>query len=247
MSVERRPNGDSHRVSSGVDWLGVPALPFAFQHRQLLLAKDFADLARDHGLWLTEAGLEQLHRERILLPVYWVRRARWDIAARRRSQRCEGPDRQWRTPRTGHEVAEDRAARLVRLAARRPFRPWEQERLRVPSGAVVTRGDYLYSAWQVLALPAIRDVVPHLRRRAERTSHDRRVIRSCREAVASADRMALILSILEPWPRSSHSGRIAGTSSCESGRDISRGVDLLAFGPVTPSPPTRAHRPASGH
>ena len=191
----------SSGLRTGIDLIGRE---LTFTQRRLLAPSRFEREARDRGVTLWGGDLERLHRAGILVPLYWVRRPRWDIEKRKASvARGSPPDRSWGVPTDGFELREDQRAGLVALGAEHRYRAWQREVIQLPTGTI-HRGHYLYSPWQLLDLVRIETVLGHLRRRPdERTRWARMGLRAARRRRSISDIRTVLLSALEAryYPR----------------------------------------------
>ena len=162
------------------------------------MPSQFEREARDRGVTLWGDDLERLHRAGIIVPLYWVRRPRWDIARRRKAVAGGSqPDRSWGVPTDGFELREDRQAGLVALGAGHRYRPWQREVIPLPTGAI-NRGDYLYSPWQLFDLARIEGVLGHLRRKPEeRPRWARMDLRAASRRRPNSDLRTILLSAIE--------------------------------------------------
>jgi hypothetical protein len=180
--------------------LDVIRQPFAFTQQRLMDVREFERAAGERGVSLSAADLERLHRARILVPLFAVRRPRWDI--HRRLVIADYVNwtsgRTWNVPKDGHSLLEDLDAGLVRIGRSVRFRPWARERVGTPHGAIARR-EYLFSPYQLLGLPAIERAIPILRRQAsEMTRWERRELRHLREHAVLTDELVALLDALEP-------------------------------------------------
>lgn len=137
-------------------------LPFSFHQLPALTEREFIAAAKDRGLHLTPQLLEGLHRLRILPPLLRLRRRGRSIAAAAR----RGDGSFWEE-RTWHPTHHDalvlaRSDGLLRDPTEERFiRRATQER--EVAGVRYTLSAYLYSEHQLLFLPLLREVLPHLR------------------------------------------------------------------------------------
>lgn len=169
-----------------------------FTQRALLSPKQFADASRERGHWLTESHLEALHRARLLVPLFRVRRPAWDIAARREAAsqgRYEGPDRQWSVPKSADELREDASSSLLRPSRATRFRPWADDEVPLATGRI-RRVEYLYSPWQLLELRRLDEDLPLLQ--SPRSKWNRARLAALRQRASRADLRVLLLSAIEP-------------------------------------------------
>ena len=179
-----------------VDPLSLIGRPFVFTQQPLLEPDAFRRAAGERGYSLWPEQLEALHRVGALVPLYVVRRPRWDIRIR---QQTADPSasigrRRWGVPTHGPDLAEDARARLVRRGLDTRFRPWSRELVQTPLGPV-KRHEHLYSSYQLLDLPAAMQWLPAQWRRRRRLGRDAPA-RLRQAAEASEGRVAL-LSALE--------------------------------------------------
>ena len=141
-------------------------LPFAFalRDRELLLPDKFRDAMRERGISVVEQELEALHRTRILVPFLRIaRNAREIVATARRD-----PDAAWYLaywkPSRPEDFREERAAGRVYDPAREKFSPWGTYRGRLTGDGDLNyhKSVFLYAPFQLVALPLVREVLPHL-------------------------------------------------------------------------------------
>ena len=189
------------RRPTAVDLIGRDLV---FTQRRLLPPSELQREARDCGLILLDGDLERLHRSRILVPLFWVRRPRWDIESRKRASSPTRPmDRAWTIPTDGWELREDHEAGLVSIGAEHRFRPWVREEIETATGTV-DRGSYLYSPWQLLDLSRSGGVLGHLRAQpAKRPPWASIELRVAKERRPASDARTILLSALETrfYPR----------------------------------------------
>jgi hypothetical protein len=154
-----------------IDSRALIEVPFVFTQTKLLTPQEFARAARDRDVFgLVEPFLEALHQTRILQPLY---RVSYDVrryvrfAARHRDRRWEVLGGVQRRP---DELVELHAHSRVRDPANSRFVPWsryerEWEDVRFRSS------DFLYSHYQLVALPFVRALLPRLKpvRRRDRS------------------------------------------------------------------------------
>ena len=178
--------------------------PSALSQRQPLLEREFASATARRRLGGSLSGhLEPLHRDGLLVPILRVDRPvrRLKTAARRATEAWERSAILHRAPPTDAPtlVGELGTGRLS-LGRETPFRPW---RNRARHGGDVTfhAYDYLYSPYQLLLVPTVREALDaRLRRRAgvypaDWASH---VIEKAREASVENDHLVTLLAALEP-------------------------------------------------
>jgi hypothetical protein len=177
-------------------------LPLSFQQLPALTEREFIAAAKDRGLHLTPQLLEDLHRLRILPPLLRLRRRGRSIAAAaRRGDGSFWEERTWHPTRHDALVLARNDGLLRDAAAERFIRRATQER--EVEGVRYTLSAYLYSEYQLLFLPLLREVLPHLRHdeRGEIVGVDvHRVFLANWRTTADALREVVIaLSALEPF------------------------------------------------
>lgn len=219
---------DPDALESGRTAVELVGRDLVFTQRRLLTASQFERDARDRGITLWPDDLERLHRAGVLVPIYWVRRPRWDIANRKiAAARGLMPERSWGTPTNGFDLREDFEAGLVALGTRHRFRPWKREAIPSPLGTI-HRGDYLYSAWQLLELVDLDSHLTDLRRRPdERSPWVRQRLLGARRRRSRSDARTVVLSALEAryYPRIVHRTTMPGPRGLEVWDDFDRRFD----------------------
>lgn len=141
--------------------IDLVALPYTFTQQRPLLANAFLSAARERGVSMVEQQLEALHRARILVPLLRVRRDGRAIASATRARHPHVYQfAHWQpTAREDLREALDEA-RLFDPAAESFI---ARRRLKRTIGELTYDSSvYLYSPHQLIALPLIRDVLPHL-------------------------------------------------------------------------------------
>ncbi len=177
-------------------------LPLSFNQLPALTEREFIAAAKDRGLYLTPQLLEGLHRLRILPPLLRLRRRGGSIAAAaRRGDGSFWEERTW-TP-TGHDsLVLARNDGLLRDPTEERFiRRATQER--EVAGVRYTLSAYLYSEHQLIFLPLLREVLPHLRydERGEIVAVDvhRVFVANWRTTAVALREVVIALSALEPF------------------------------------------------
>jgi hypothetical protein len=132
-------------------------MPHAFTQQKLLDAREFERAARERGVSLWRDDLERLHRARVFVPFFAIRRPRWDINRRVAIEDYAelSGGRLWTVPKDGSSLLEDLDARLVTDGRSVRFRPWASELVGTPHGSIGRR-EYLYSHYQLLDLRALK-------------------------------------------------------------------------------------------
>ena len=168
--------------------------------RKLLDASEFERAGRDRGVSLHGGDLERLHRARILVPIYTVRRPQWDInrrVARKSWSELRG-EPVWNVPKDGPDLGADHERGLVRDGDSVRFRPYASDRVQTEMGAIGRR-EHLYSHYQLLTLPIAARALPLLSLKpAARTPWQRLELRHVRAAAARQRELVALLSVLEP-------------------------------------------------
>jgi len=193
----RRGQDDAVSKLSPIDAIRIPQ---AFTQQQLLDAREFEGAARERGVSLWRDDLERFHRARILVPLFAIRRPRWDINRRVAIESYAelSGGRLWTVPKDGSSLVEDLDARLVKDGRSVRFRAWASELVGTPHGSIGRR-EYLYSHYQLLDLPVLNDATPLLRRTATKlTRWQRRQLRQLRERGARQAELVALLEALEP-------------------------------------------------
>jgi hypothetical protein len=173
--------------------------PFAFSQRHLLNPHKFSDASRDRGHWLTATSLEALHRNGVLVPLFRLRRPRWDINQRRNAStigQFEITGRQWTVPATLEGLREDDDKSLLRTGRDSHFRPWNEDEVRLPMQRV-RKVEYLYSPWQLLELEYAEEALAALGN--PRSKWNRARLAALRRRARSADERVILLSAIEPF------------------------------------------------
>lgn len=145
-------------VPSALDLLDQP---YTFTQLPLMLAPALRGAASDRGVQVTDAQLEGLHRLRFLVPLFRVRRDGRAIARVARSQPMVAHQLAHWEPTTRRDLLEARDEARLTLAGAEPFVSTKRRERRLNDLPYRT-SDYLYSPYQLLALPLIRSVLPHL-------------------------------------------------------------------------------------
>ena len=178
----------------------------AFVERQPIAAPGFIDLTATLGLALTHQGLEALHRQGILIPLYVVDRSR-EILRRRASVRgIRAADIDVNAavsyPGLLHKqtLLEEQSVGALADAGTVPYAPWRlKSRL---NGVSYQRRAFIYSPYQVLAVWRILNCCPGkdpivLERRARRDDWWRSWQESARFTGRENRRLAVLLSRLD--------------------------------------------------
>jgi hypothetical protein len=140
---------------------GLVDLPFAFTQRALLRPDQFSRELATRGLTVSESGLEQLHRARVLVPFLRV----WRDA--RRVRRAFQRDDPWAweiahwEPTSPSDLAQAQAAGRISDPASERFLPPRQRIANVGEGKHQISA-YLYSQSQMTVLPVLQEVLPHI-------------------------------------------------------------------------------------
>lgn len=135
---------DPSTVDVTVDLLNRP---WIFSQRHLLTEKNFTDEAKRRGLFLSESGLEILHKHSVLVPLLRVER---DLAGVRRELRRKQPSPwHWEIltgspPTTAPGLAAEGDAGRVSEGSISSFEPWRRRRRRHKEVSYKA-WDYLYS------------------------------------------------------------------------------------------------------
>lgn len=163
-----RPGSRTFRLASEHVLMRAPQdlldLPFTFTQLHLVTADGFQKAAKERGLALSDWKLEALHRSGVLVPFLRVRRDGREIARLAR----RGEPVAWQLAHLHHENREDlveaRARGRLFDAVSEPF--VARRRMQRRAGDVeYTSSQFLYSEYQLLALPAARALLPYLRQR----------------------------------------------------------------------------------
>jgi hypothetical protein len=151
---------ESNRVRSAVDLL---ELPYSFTQRQLLTVRDFERAGSERGVGLTGDDLEALHRSRLLVPLFRVRRDGRAInaAARGGNPHLARVLAHW-TPQRRDDLRETKKAGQLYDAAAEPFIA-RSRLLRPLDERTYEASVFLYAAQQLVTLPLIRNALPALR------------------------------------------------------------------------------------
>ena len=182
--------------------------PFVFTQRPLLTPEEF--LKEGEQRWpeldtgsIGMAQLEALHRDGVLLPVY---RVEADLRAARRVAREEGSTLEdvLRRFRARDRLPDHMDEGTLFRPVHQPFRPWRTFKRPSEMGPVWT-SIFLYSPYQLLALPVLKEYHRHLRPRRRKDEPFNVTFRFIRPAVFSHGKQRLdaiqdlipILSILE--------------------------------------------------
>ena len=189
-------------------------LPFAFalRDRELLLPDKFQDAMRERGVSVFEQHLEVLHRTRILVPFLRVGRdARAVVAAARREPEAAWYLAQWK-PSRPEDFRDERTAGRVYDPARERFRSWSTYRGRLVAEFNYDKSVFLYAPHQLVALPLVREVLPHLSWNRDASVGSLKVEARRRERwIAEAQRLrelAAAASAIEPAYYSQVIGRL---------------------------------------
>lgn len=193
-------NADRLGSSSRAGPLDVIGRPHILIQRRLLDASDFERAARDRGVSLHSADLERLHRARILVPIYTVRRPQWDINRRVASRgwsELEG-ERVWSVPKDGPDLEADHAHGLVRDGISVRFRTYASDRVKTEMG-VIRRREHVYSHYQLLQLPLVARAIPLLRMDHDKLTKWQRIdFKYLRSGALNQREFVPLLTALEP-------------------------------------------------
>jgi hypothetical protein len=143
-------------------------LPYSFTQQHLLTSHEFCRAANKRGFGLTDQHLEALHRARLLVPLFRVKRdGRAIVAAMRGGDPHFARALANETPKRRDELRETREAGHLYDPASEPF--VARRRLRRPlDGRTYESSVFLYAAQQLVTLPLIRVALPSLRMRNRR-------------------------------------------------------------------------------
>ncbi len=193
-------NADRFGSSSRAGPIDVIGWPHILIQRKLLDASDFERAARDRGVSLHSEDLERLHRARILIPIYTVRRPQWDInrrVASRRWSELQG-ERVWTVPKDGPDLEADHEHGLVRDGISVRFRPYASDRVQTEMG-VIRRREHVYSHYQLLQLPLVSRAIPLLRIRPDKLTKWQRIdFKYLRSGALNNRDLVPLLTALEP-------------------------------------------------
>lgn len=178
--------------------------PYTFSLNEPLMPRDFIKAAELRGVTLTYDRLETLHRLRLLVPMFRVKRQTRDIRrlvangdARARQLADAYPTMRWDLQRAQHDD------RLSDPATER-FQSMESRR-RELAGLDFHASEYLYSPHQILGLRVVDHAQPYIRDEPGRQPHiDAHPFAQTQwlGLAAQARARAIVLSALEPlyWP-----------------------------------------------
>ncbi|HTR75080.1 MAG TPA: hypothetical protein VMH33_07450 [Solirubrobacterales bacterium] len=146
-------------MKSAIDLLD---LPYSYWQLPLYTEAQFRREAKARGLHLTENQLEGLHRLRVLTPILRVKRdGRAIAAAARRKDPFIWEKAHWE-PTSRADLVEARSADRLHDPTDEQFKA--RRRLQRQVGEITYRSsEYLYSHHQLLALPAAKTAVRHVR------------------------------------------------------------------------------------
>lgn len=139
-------------------------LPYSFTQLAPLMPATFIREAAARGVQLTETQLEGLHRLRLLVPLFRVRRDGRAVAAAARRRAPDAWELAHWQPTQRWDLQRARDQGRLHAAAGEPF--VSRKRLvRSVAGIEYRTSDYLYSAHQLLLLPLVRRALLFLRYR----------------------------------------------------------------------------------
>ncbi len=189
-------------------------LPLVFSQAPLLPADQFERELERRGLWPLDVGhLEELHRTRLLLPLFRLAR---DVRGAKAAARREGRpplDYLIYTPTVGWQLRPYVEAGLLRVARSEPFRPWRSYR-RSLGEFTFHSSEFLYSPYQLLVRgPDLRDLTRRMRGRRDASGSPRFRLRLFpwdeQTAQRGDDRLVVMLSALEARYRPAIVGRVS--------------------------------------
>jgi hypothetical protein len=184
-------------------------LPYSFEQQRLLMPSQFLSAVRERGFSFSEEHLEALHRARLLVPFLRVRRDGRLIAALSRGNHVRARQFAGWHPTTRRDLNEAADARRLFDPASEHFISRERRRRRTGDLTYLS-SEYLYSAHQVIMLPAIKAGVPFLSR--ARSGVDRALdpywLRSARAQTAWLREVVIAVSALEPVYHPSVTGTV---------------------------------------
>jgi len=144
------------------------SLDYAFTQLHCLTPADFLREARSRDVFLADVQLKGLHRARVLVPLLRVRRDGRAIAAIARRDLNEAYDAAHWQPTSVDALRRAQSAGLLTDPARERFRPPGSVRRKLGELTYET-SIYLYSPHQLISLPHVREVLPSLRWRSQRS------------------------------------------------------------------------------
>ncbi len=141
--------------------------PFVFTQLRLLAGDEFRSEAGKRGVHFTEETLEALHRLRVLVPFFRVRRDRAAIgrALRRDENHLAHRLSSWRPTARSDLVNADRQGRLADPGAER-FSSAHRRRLALDEQLSYTPNLFLYSHHQLVSLPIVERALRWLKWRS---------------------------------------------------------------------------------
>ena len=185
-------------------------LPFTFTQLPPLTADGFIREAKDRGARISQDQLEHLHRLRLLVPVFRVRRdtrAIAELALGDNEQRVWAWPVAHADPTSRHDLLEARDRGQLFDPSTERFIA-RQSLQRTVGEVTYLASEYLYSQHQLLHLPTVRAALPHLRyagraKRLVRLDVHRFYRDSWRATSEATAVVATVLSGLEPiyYPR----------------------------------------------
>lgn len=224
-------------------------LPLVFGQAPLLTANDFGRELDRRGLWPIHLGeLEELHRTRLLQPLFrLVRDVRGANAVARREGRSP-VDYLIYTPTAGWQLREYAQAGYLRDVRLEPFHPWRSYQRSLGEFRYRT-SEFLYSRYQLLvSARRLRDVVRRMRGRRNPGGDIQYRLRPLPWDQAandpSEDRLVVMLSAVEARYRPEITLRVAlGEGGPEAWDRFEQSFDpaaLLAWLRLTPDQVFRA-------
>jgi hypothetical protein len=139
-------------------------LPYTFTQLPVLMPRQFISEARERGVHLSDAHLEALHRARLLTPLLRVRRDVRLVAQLAPRDAIHADQVAHWEPTNRRDLVDAYNSGLVTDPASERFIS-RRSRERNLAELEFLVSDYLYSSHQLLMLPTIKAVLPHLRAR----------------------------------------------------------------------------------
>jgi hypothetical protein len=214
---DRRPEEVGRRA------LDLFGLPLVFSQAPLLTADQFKRELDRRGLWPVHvAELEELHRRRLLLPLFRLVR---DVRGAKAEARREGRsplDYLLHTPTAGWQLRPFANAGHLKEARSEPFRRWRSYR-RALGEFSFDSSEFLYSRYHLLiSTQRVRDLLHRMRARRDSSGsvgYHLRLFPWEETTRDGDDRLVVMLSALEARYRPAIVGRVALGEGGREARD----------------------------
>lgn len=141
--------------------LDLPRLPLAFTQNDLLSPDEFLKRAEERGLRITEGQLQELHRRRVLVPMYQLRARPRPGGVATIVHESFSNTKYRLSGNLGMVLDAAEEARLEDPTVV-PFRPWAGGHKRRWNGIETRSPSVFYSPYQLIALRIVRSAAQHM-------------------------------------------------------------------------------------